>query len=589
MAIFGLKSRKSYSSDTSSLNKRKPDRVTGSSNNNHNLEASDVIGDSPEFGQLNNRRGPSHASDSSSLLSRNSSSMKKFFGSTRRKNAQSIDGGTPAQPNKNLQSSDYFNVSNSKHASRTSLNNAKPAVTPASPPVVTPSAIAPSLSTPAGAGGSFADAVGQNVTGGLAAAAAAAATTPSGPRPSELFAGKGVQWGQIDLTARDLTKPTDAATTNVDMQKFLKERRQWIPTFKDSETVEEGPAVNLPKQLEQFSFDTSPEVTKSSAGLKDLRDLEETHKRKNALLDKAPLTGATNGTIFEEAGSSTSTTVVGASGAAANAKAGQSLPPPPAPPSRNQSFRTSTFAASNDSSSRKSGSLSRKPAPSAGLSANGVAEPASASASRDIPQRRSSVRKELSELDGAGSAAKSAAATTAATETPAAGADQVDAAIDAPRPANGRVEQIKEQSGVSEPTRPGTAASGVAATGSVRPSMETASFATPASSQSHDGEHNATGAANDADTTATTAPAVPTSPGANDATHDSATTVASPTSPPRPPKNDQRTPSRQNSKEPINAGTTQGKVESLVEKFGQAAPSLQNVVPGTGAATTREA
>lgn len=510
--------------------------------------------------------------------------MKKFFGSTRRKNAQSIDGGSPANQNKNLQSSDYFNGSNSRHASRTSLNNntvAKPALTPGSPPLVTPSAVAPSPSTPTGAGGSFADAVGQNVSGGLAIPA-----SPSrGPRPSELFAGKGVQWGQIDLTARDLTKPTDAATTNVDMQKFLKERRQWIPTFKDSETVEEGPAVNLPKQFEQFSFDTSPEVTKSSAGLKDLKALEETHKRKNALLDKAPLTGATNGTIFEEAGPSTSTSVVGASGggaAAADGKPGQSLPPPPAPPSRNQSFRTSTFAASNDSVSRKSGSLS----------ANGVVAPASASASRDIPQRRSSVRKDLSELDGNASAFKPAptgavaavAATEAATETPATGAEQTDAAVvDAPRPANGRVEQIKEQSGVSEPARPATA------TGSVRPSMETAGFATSAGSQSHDGEHNPTGDANDADTTATAVLALPTSPAANDATHDSATTVATPTSPPRPPKNDQRTPSRQNSKEPINPSSTPSKVGSLVEKFGQAAPSLQNVVPGTGAATTREA
>ncbi|CCF49014.1 hypothetical protein NDA14_006874 [Ustilago hordei] len=587
MSIFGLKSRKSYSSDTSSFSKHKPD------NHHNNQEASDVIGDSPEFGQLNNnRRGPSHASEASSLLSRNSSSMKKFFGSTRRKDAQSIDGRSPSQPNKNLESCHYFNGATSKHASRTSLSNAKSALLPGPPPVVTPSAIVPSLSTPTDASASFAHAVAQNASAGLAGLP----LSPSGgPRPSELFAGKGVQWGQIDLTARDLTKPTDAATTSVDMQKFLKERRQWIPTFKDSENVEEAPSLDLPNQLEQFSFDTPPEITKSSAGLKDLKDLEETHKRKNALLDKAPLTGATNGTIFEEAGPSTSTSVVGASDATADAKAGQSLPPPPAAPSRNQSFRTSTFAASNDSSSRKSGSLSRKPVPSVDPSANGVVVPASASASRGIPQRRSSVRKELSQLESTGSASKpTAAVATTATEAPASGTEQAQAAAEAPPPANGSVEQIKEQSAVSESARPGTAASGVAATPSVRPSTETARFATPAGSQSHDDVHIATAAANETDTTATPPLAVPSSPAANDMTHDSATTIATPTSPPRPPKNDQRTPSRQNSKDKINATpptappSTQGKVESLREKFSQAAPSLQNVVPGTGAATPRE-
>ncbi|SPO30470.1 uncharacterized protein UTRI_06400 [Ustilago trichophora] len=561
MAIFGLKSRKSYSSETASFNKQKPDSAA---TRDRNLEASDVIGESPDFGSFaNSRRGPSHASDSSSLLSRNSSSMKKFFGSTRRKGSQSIDGGSPAgPPGKNLQTSDYFNDASSKRASRTSLN--KPAATPASPPVITPSAIAPSLSSPTGAGGSFAEAVGQNVTGGLVAA-----STPSGPRPSELFAGKGVQWEQISLTARDITKPTDAANTTVDMQKFLKERRQWIPTFKDSETVEEA-SVNLPKSLEQFSFEHPAEVSKSSAGLKSLRDLEDTHKRKVALLNSEPLATTANGTIFEEAGPSTSV-LTSESEAATSVKPGQSLPPPPVAPSRNQSFRTSTFVASNDSAARKSGSLSRKPAPSAGVNGNGAIT-STAAASRDIPQRRSSVRRELSEL-GKSEADKSAAS-----------AVQADSAAEPSRPANGRVDQIKEQAGVPETARPGTAA-----TGSVRPSMETAGFATPAESQSQDGEHLAS---------STLTQELPSTPPvtAQVASQDSANTVAPPISPSRPPKNGQRTPSRQNSKEPINNGvlnkptdSEQGQATNLVQKIAQAAPALQNIVPGTGAATDHDA
>lgn len=562
MAIFGLKTRKSYSSDATSLNKSN----TNSSTHNNNLEASDVIGDSPDFGQLaNNRRGPSHASESSSLLTRNPSSMKKFFGSTRRKGSQSIDGGSPAQTNNNLQASDYFHGAGAKRASRTSLN--KPSGTPTSPPVITPSAISPSLSTPVGSGSLFADAVGQNVSGGLSPPSAS--ITPSGgPRPSELFAGRGVQWNQIDLTSREVTKPTHAATTTLDMQKFLKERRQWIPTFKDSKTVEEA-SVDLPAELNQFTFDTPAEITKSSSGLKSLKDLEDSHKRKAALLNPAPLASATNGTIFEEAGPSTSTLANGSEDAAV-AKSGQTLPPVPKPPSRNQSFRTSTFAASNDAPSQRSGSLSRKFVPSEAAT-NGSSGAPSAAASRDIPQRRSSVRKELSQLTGASAASS--------TDETGVGAVQIADAAQPPRPANGRVEQIKEQGGTSEVTPAGT----LPVTGSVRPSMETAGFATPAGSQSHEGEH-----AIASSQLTEELPSTPTAPFA-EATQDSSSTVAPP-SPARPPKNELRTPSRQNSKEAINNGIS--KVEepakAQVEKAAQAAPSLQNVVPGTGAATIRE-
>lgn len=582
MAIFGLRSRKSTSSTASSYNKHKPDSVPPS----RTSEAADAIGDTPEFGQLStHRRTGLNASDSSSLLSRNSSSMKKFFGSTRRKGAQSVDGGSPAQSHKNSPSSDYFNNANSKRASHTSLNKTTAATSSA--PVITPSAIAPSLSSPAGPGSSFAEAVGRDVSGGLAPSPA----VPAGPRPSELFAGKGVQWNQIDLTSRDITKPTDAASTTVDMQKFLKERRQWIPTFKDSDTVDET-SVELPKSLDQFAFATPAEVSKSSAGLKSLKDLEDTHKRKAALLNEAPLSSSASGTIFEEAGPSSGSRYAADAAATAGSKSPtQALPPAPAQPSRNQSFRTSSFAAANDvASTRKSNSLNRKPPPTLGVNGSGAA---SSTSSRDIPQRRSSVRKELSELALGGTS-----------ETPieaipsAANVDATASATESPRPANGRVDQIKEQAGASElpaaAARPGTAAS----TRSVAPSMETAGFATPTGTQSQDGDH--------AQVIQSTLArpeqlASPTGP-AQESTHDSSSTVIAPTSPPRPPKNGQRPPSRQSSQEPIRSGlaksssttlarseATQSGGNDLVEKAAQAAPALQNVVPGTGAATRPDA
>ncbi|CDR99989.1 uncharacterized protein SPSC_03388 [Sporisorium scitamineum] len=575
MAIFGLKSRKSYSSDTSSLTKRKTD----TSSRNHNLEASDVVGDTPEFGQLNtDRRGPSHTSDSSSLLSRNSTSMKKFFGSTRRKGSQSVDIGSSPGNNIGSPASDYFNNATSKRASRTSLNKHTVA-TPASPPVITPSAVAPSLSTPAEAGPatSFTEAVGRDVSGGLAPSS----TPPAGPRPSDLFAGKGVQWEQLDLTSRTIPKTTDAAATTVDMQKFLKERRQWIPTFKEEEAVKEAASVQLPKSLDQFSFATPAEVVASSAGLKSLRDLEDTHKRKAALLNEAPLASATNGTIFEEAAPTTASANATKSAAAAAGTASSTLPPPPAPPSRNQSFRTSTFVASNDSAGvRPSGSLSRKPTNTLGV--NGGSVPASAPASRDIPQRRSSVQKDLSELGSSSDSEKQNGAEPSASTND----------NQSPRLANGRVEQIKEQARVTDSAATEPAA---AASGSVRPSMDTAAFATPTGSQSNDGEHGASTALAQQDVPKTSTLST------QEASQDSGITVARPTSPPRPPKNGQRTPSRQSSAEPIRVALSkspsttfkpteeQPDGNTLVEKLVQTAPALQNVVPGTGAATTRDA
>ncbi|KIS65979.1 uncharacterized protein UMAG_06068 [Mycosarcoma maydis] len=594
MAIFGLKSRKSTLSDSSSFTKHIPD----STSRHRHSEASDAIGDTPEFGQFaNNRRSTVNASESSSPLPRNSNSMKKFFGSTRRKGSQSIDSGSPAQLNKNSSGSDYFNNVAPKRASRTSLN--KPAVHPTAATTTTPTiastTVVPSLSVPAGSGTPLADAVSSEIPGSLAPSPA----LPTGSRPSDLFAGKGVQWNQIDLTSRDISKPTDAAATSIDMQKFLKERRQWIPTFKDSQAVEEA-SVDLPKSLDQFTFATPAEVSKTSTGLKSLKDLEDTHKRKTALLDEAPLATATNGTIFEEARSSSSVlSNNSASGAAAAtvAAAGskspsQMLPPPPAPPSRNQSFRTSTFAAADDlTSARKSASLNRKPAPTLGVNGGGGGTASSTSSSRDIPQRRSSVRKNLSDLAAASSPEKPL-------EPQALNASADPAANDtgSSHPVSARVDQIKEQAATSESpvvARPATAVS----TRSVAPSVETSGFATPIGSQSQNGDHVGPNRLVQQEL-----PSARTSV-ALDATQDSNSTVAAPTSPPRPPKNEQRTPSRQSSKVSINSGalskspsttftpavSEQAKDHNLVNQLARAAPALQNVLPGTGATGTTNA
>ncbi|PWY97932.1 hypothetical protein BCV70DRAFT_43336 [Testicularia cyperi] len=534
MAIFGLKQPNSSTSDTSSsLNKR---HSHASSLRQHSLnQSSDNFPDNAHLhspSASSSRRGISQSTDASSLRSRQSFSMKKFFGSTRRKGSQSIDSTSNA--------SDFF--ANAR-ASRTSLH--KTTEVPRSPPIpsVPTSATAPSLSTPTGAGGSLVDAVNNDVTGGLSA------TTPSsGPRPSELFAGKGVQWQSIDLTSRELSHPTEVSRP-VDMQKFLKERRQWIPTFKDDTADDKkDEAAGLAKALDEISFDGTSDLAKSSAGLMSLRDLEDTHKRREALLTSRPIVSKADGTIFEEAGPSSLSRAgsTSASGSATGSKA----PPPPAAPARNQSFRTSTLAASSvngSMASRKSGSMSRKPVPTVDEfgqvnGTNGGALSASDS-TRDIPQRRSSVQKPRTPENGTAAAAAAS-----------------NLNDDGSQPANSRVDQLKEAAGVRQSSDTSTG------------------FATPHGGLSQDG-HDAAGAAAGAGATVP-----PSSPPLGEA-------------PPRPPKNGQRTPSRQNSQEPLftassstsnlqpaeHTQVSQTALEKVDEVAAKAAPALQNAVPGTGA------
>ena len=59
-------------------------------------------------------------------------------------------------------------------------------------------------------------------TGASESTLPAVAPAPSGPRPSELFAGKGVQWNDIDLTSRDSSTTTAKPASNEELQHFLK-------------------------------------------------------------------------------------------------------------------------------------------------------------------------------------------------------------------------------------------------------------------------------------------------------------------------------------------------------------------------------
>lgn len=390
-------------------------------------EGTDQIGDSPEFGT---RRRPSQTSaDTSSLRSRTSLSMKRFFSGPRRKGSQSTDAAplrtaTDAPSKQADTSAGTTRAANPLYPGKGASTTKQAAqVKAASPPAADS---ASTTITATGAGGS---AVG---TDGLVSSTSTELPA-AGPRPSELFAGKGVQWNQIDLTTgRDLSSTNEAASAAhpVDLQKFLKERRQWIPTFKDDNDQD---AVNtdsivLPKKLEQLNFDgangASASTTSATGGLKSLRDLEDTHKRKAALLPDA--------TDFADSGASAAGTAMSPSvSAASTSKMGVApvLPPPPAAPARNQSFRKSTFSTDSSSPSpvpRKSGSISRKPVPSNDVESS-TTSPISdaATTSRDIPKRRSSMQRQSSstsavepQQENAGDSAITAVPSTIGTTPP---------------------------------------------------------------------------------------------------------------------------------------------------------------------------
>jgi hypothetical protein len=122
------------------------------------------------------------------------------------------------------------------------------------------------------------------------------------PRPSELFAGKGVQWDSVKLAgpgAAPALQPKSASSTNEDLQAFLKQRRQWKPTFV---TEESTPRVTAPTDLKQLTF-MSQDSGLNSKGLMSFEDLDKSHQRKQQLLSDNPLGGSANN-LWDEAESS---------------------------------------------------------------------------------------------------------------------------------------------------------------------------------------------------------------------------------------------------------------------------------------------
>lgn len=109
------------------------------------------------------------------------------------------------------------------------------------------------------------------------AAAAAAAQPPPGSRPSDLF-GKGMAWGEVDPSGG----PTKTPQQTEDLQKFLRERRQWVPTF----VTEETPEIDV-KPVEKPNDIAFSSTLPQSASLMSIQDLEESHHRKQLLLDES--------------------------------------------------------------------------------------------------------------------------------------------------------------------------------------------------------------------------------------------------------------------------------------------------------------
>lgn len=108
------------------------------------------------------------------------------------------------------------------------------------------------------------------------------------PKPSELFAGKGVQWDSVKLAGPGSSPAVQERNTQnntEDLQAFLKQRRQWKPTFVTEETT---PRSTAPTDLNKLSF-TSPDTTLNSRGLMSFEDLDKSHQRKQQLLSDHPL------------------------------------------------------------------------------------------------------------------------------------------------------------------------------------------------------------------------------------------------------------------------------------------------------------
>ncbi|KAK0538650.1 hypothetical protein OC834_000364 [Tilletia horrida] len=271
-----------------------------SSSSPYNRDATDVLGEAPSFSSRN--RTPS---ESASLKNRQSSSnMLRIFGSGKRTTSNSgHDAPSHAPGSSSL--SDVGHRSSQATARQESTFESSTSL------------------------------VHQNGAG--------AGETAMGPRPSDLFAGKGVNWDQVKLSGPPVV-PTDTKR-NDELQTFLKARRQWVPTFKTDGTAV-GDEKPVPK-LEEVSFGGAPPAP---SGLMTLKDLEASHNRKQQLLSDLPVTPLSNdaivgGVAAAPAAGAAKPSLISRTSQSGSVRATADIP------ARNQSFRQSPFVASTSNSS----------------------------------------------------------------------------------------------------------------------------------------------------------------------------------------------------------------------------------------------
>ncbi|CAO1625916.1 unnamed protein product [Parajaminaea phylloscopi] len=174
-------------------------------------------------------------------------SKSRLFGSTgsqiRRKNSSS-EGAAPRPINARSASS----VANYSSALPRVADEDRPAPAPQSPPASSPPA----------------------------ALTNADLSPPPGARPSDLFAGKGLEWGKLDLSGGGPASQTTAKSD--DLQNFLKARRQWVPTFVTEPKDESD--VRSVTNADDIAFSDVPQT----GSLLSIKDLDESHQRKQKLL-----------------------------------------------------------------------------------------------------------------------------------------------------------------------------------------------------------------------------------------------------------------------------------------------------------------
>ncbi|KAK0549753.1 hypothetical protein OC845_003003 [Tilletia horrida] len=281
----------------------------------HSANATDVLGDSPSFASRTTRP----PSESTSLRNRTSSSnMLRLFGSGKRSASTSHHDGPP-----------HSATSSSKGEKRNVSSSASDAGHRTS------RAASHSTARPGNNGHAGGGVFSQN----NGSTAESLSSAPAAPRPSDLFAGKGVNWDELKLAGGSVST-SDTKRTD-ELQNYLKARRQWIPTFKTDSSAADGDKP--PANLEEVSFGGAPAAP---AGLMTLKDLEASHDRKQRLLSDLPISSGFN------AGAGPASPIAGGSTSGSSSKPALVSRPsqsssirgvPDLQPARNQSFRQSPF------------------------------------------------------------------------------------------------------------------------------------------------------------------------------------------------------------------------------------------------------